>query len=201
MFKVKKDTTRNSDEGTWNKLSANAGEQARASHGQPHQSYLDDDWYKDIARYMTNGNMPKSSITKIQTVAFLRKASRYKCSSEGRMYLVVRGTYKICIRKSEVADLLLEAHDNSGHFGVTITMKKLQPYYWPSLSRDVCDYIQGCLVCAKYGTVNRSQTRARLAVNELMELLGIDFIGSFPKFKGTTCRWVLVAIDYFSRFI
>ncbi|KAI0996284.1 hypothetical protein K3495_g11896 [Podosphaera aphanis] len=38
-------------------------------------------------------------------------------------------------------------------------------------------------------------------VSEPMELLGIDFFGPFLKFNGTKSRWVLVAIDYFSRYI
>ncbi|KAI0995670.1 hypothetical protein K3495_g12511, partial [Podosphaera aphanis] len=182
------------------KLSANFSEQAGTAHGPLRQSYLEDDWYNDIAQYMTTGVRPASAITKVQIAAFLRKAARHISSLDGYMYVDIRGSYKRCIQKTEVADLLVEAHDNSGHFGVNITMKKLRSYYWPSLSRDVRDYIQGCLVCASHGTANQPQTRARVAVSEPMELLGIDFVGPFPKFNGTRYRWVLVAIDYFSRY-
>lgn len=34
-----------------------------------------------------------------------------------------------------------------------------------------------------------------------MELLGIDFIILFPKIGGDSRRWIIIAIDYFSRFI
>ncbi|POS81928.1 hypothetical protein EPUL_005559, partial [Erysiphe pulchra] len=34
-----------------------------------------------------------------------------------------------------------------------------------------------------------------------MELLGIDFIGPFPKFDGIKTFYILVAVDYFSRFV
>ncbi|KAI1005899.1 hypothetical protein K3495_g2318 [Podosphaera aphanis] len=181
-------------------LSANLGERAGPVQSPPQRGFLMDEWYTDVAEYMTSGATPKSAITKIQMASFLRKASRYTSLPEGLMYVEIRGTFKRCIRKFEVANLLVEAHDNSGHFGLTITMKKLKPYYWPSLSQDVRDYIQACLVCARHGTASRSQTSARVVVSEPMELLGIDFIGPFPKFKGTEDYWILVAIDYFSRY-
>ncbi|RKF59802.1 hypothetical protein OnM2_057042 [Erysiphe neolycopersici] len=66
---------------------------------------------------------------------------------------------------------------------------------------DVRDYVKRCLTCAKFGTVIRSQTSARVVVSEPMELLGIDFIGPFPSFSGVRKKWILIAVDYFSRYI
>ncbi|KAI0994673.1 hypothetical protein K3495_g13509 [Podosphaera aphanis] len=69
------------------------------------------------------------------------------------------------------------------------------------MSKDVRDYIAGCLVCAKHETALRSQTLARVTVSTPMELLGIDFMGPFPKFEGVEVYYILVVVDYFSRFV
>lgn len=34
-----------------------------------------------------------------------------------------------------------------------------------------------------------------------MELIGINFIGPFPKFDGIKNRWILIAVEYFSWYI
>ncbi|CAJ2651875.1 unnamed protein product [Trifolium pratense] len=65
---------------------------------------------------------------------------------------------------------------------------------------DARDYIQGCLMCAKFGTALRSKSRARATVSEPMELLGLDSVGPFPEFPGVSKKWILVAVDYFSRY-
>ncbi|RKF58463.1 hypothetical protein GcC1_182057, partial [Golovinomyces cichoracearum] len=143
-------------------LLINLSQQAGTAQGLPQQSYLKDDWYKDVAKYMIIGKRPTSAVTKIQVAAFLRKTSRYVSLPEGIVYVNVRVKHKLCIQKSEVADMFVEAHDKSGHFGVTITMKKLKPYYWPNLAKDMRDYFQDCLICASHGTANQPITRARV---------------------------------------
>ena len=45
----------------------------------------------------------------------------------------------------------------------------------------------------------RSQSQAKVVVNSPMELLGIDFIGPFPRFDNGY-NWILICADYFSRF-
>lgn len=92
---------------------------------------------------------------------------------------MIKGRKNRCIPVEEVANLLLEANDYGGHFSLAITIRKLKDYYWPRMAADVRDYIRGCLVCAKFGTALRSQTSAMVTVIELMELLGIDFVGPF----------------------
>ncbi|KAI1002345.1 hypothetical protein K3495_g5856 [Podosphaera aphanis] len=69
------------------------------------------------------------------------------------------------------------------------------------MAKDVRDYIAGYLVCAKHSTAVRSQILSKVSVSAPMELLGIDFVGLFPKFPGVEVFFILVVIDYFSRYI
>jgi hypothetical protein len=136
----------------------------------------------------------------VQKAAFLRTCARYKWENERLWYELQKGSRRLCITEGEVADVLYYAHDESGHFAQAITTRKLKEYYWPRMVVDVADYIKGCLSCSKYGTARRSQTLNPVVVNSPIQLFGIDFVGPFPVFPGVTWRYILVIVDYFSRF-
>lgn len=182
------------------RLNSYLGEQAPKLH-IPDKRYLADNWYSDIAQYLTSGEFPELCITKVQRTAFLRRASRYSTNPGGDLYINIRGIEKRCITRSEVAPLLMEAHDHGGHFASQLTSRRMHPYHWPCMAKDIRDYILGCLICATHGPAVRSQTAARVTVSEPMELLGVDFIGPFPKFEGAGEYWILIVVDYFTRYI
>jgi hypothetical protein len=96
--------------------------------------------------------------------------------------------------------VLFHAHNKGGHWQSGITMRKLRKHYWPQIAKDTVDYIAGCLACAQHGTALRSQTLTKVCVSAPMELLRIDFVGPFPEFPGVF-KYILVIIDYFSRFV
>ncbi|KAI0996301.1 hypothetical protein K3495_g11880, partial [Podosphaera aphanis] len=169
------------------------------TEGVSDEKYLISSWYGEIARYLKDRTFSRERATKIQREALIRKSRNYLFEG-GNLFYVVRGRTKRCVNEGEVAAILSMAHDRGGHFSQIITLRTLKEYYWPNMAGDVRDYIQGCLVCAKFGTAQRSQLSARVAVNEPMELLGLDFVGPFPKFTGVSKRWILVAVDYFSRY-
>lgn len=182
-------------------LVANLGEQAGSVQEMPHERYGTSDWYQEITKCFRTGELPGSCRTQVQNAAFVRKAARYKVLQGGDLYVDVRGVMKRYVTKEEVSEILRKAHDHGGHFMWTITLRRLRSYYWPGMSQDVKDYIAGCLICAKHGTVLQSQTLARVSLREPMEPLGIDFIGPFPRFDGVREIWILIAIDYFMRYI
>ncbi|POS82380.1 hypothetical protein EPUL_006396, partial [Erysiphe pulchra] len=181
-----------------NSISSNLGE---VSMGKPLRKYAVSEWYQDIVKYLIAGTFPESCITKVQKAALIRKSASYYITSTGELIYCLRGVEKKCIVKEEVSQILQLAHDQGGHFSQVITQRKLRMVFWPRMAVDVRDYVKGCLTCAKFGTAIRSQTSARVVVSEPMELLGIDFIGPFPSFSGVRKKWILIAVDYFSRYI
>ncbi|KAI0995727.1 hypothetical protein K3495_g12454 [Podosphaera aphanis] len=182
-------------------LLANLAERNSEDDKRLDERFLVSEWYRDVAEYLINRRFSATCATKVQRAALIRKVANVSVSANGDLYYDLRGKRKKCLIEDEVASVIAEAHDNGGHFSQAITLKKLKNYYWPRMAIDVKDYILGCLVCGKYGTALRSQSRTRVTVREPMELLGIDFVGPFPTSAGTTYKWILVAIDYFSRYV
>ena len=162
------------------------------------EKYHKSAWYGDILRYVTEGILPKG-LGVVQKKAFLRDCFPYRWK-DGKLWHEKKGILRLCITENEVADVLYHAHDKSGHFAAAITIRRLKEYFWPRIPVDVSDYIAGCLPCAKHSTAQRSQKLNPVRVNGPMQMWGIDFVGPFPQFPGVVWRYVLVIVDYFSRF-
>ncbi|KAK6585464.1 hypothetical protein PZA11_002191 [Diplocarpon coronariae] len=181
-------------------LRAFASEGVRRSF-PPRAKYRACEWYSEIASFLISSEYPDWCVTKTQIAAFHRKLDRYSTNSQGVLYVQIRGAMKRCILPSEVATVLMAAHDNGGHFWAAITIRKMIEVYWPSMAKDTRDYILGCLRCAQHGTARRTQTLTKVTVSSVMELLGADWIGPFPDFnRPDKIRWILLVIDYFSRY-
>lgn len=71
------------------------------------------------------------------------------------------------------------------------------------MAKDAVDYCLGCLQCAKFGFATRSQKLSLVKIAAPIDCLGIEFIGPFPPsmLENVKCSHILLAIDYFSRYI
>jgi len=72
--------------------------------------------------------------------------------------------FALVIPQSYRRDLLVSAHDSitSGHMGINKTRKRLLTYfYWPSINKDVANYVKRCKVC-QLTTRVREKERAPL---------------------------------------
>ena len=90
-----------------------------------------------------------------------------------------------------------------GHFGIRKTLARLQrKYYWVGWTGDVRDFCRKCGPCATYhrGPVPRHGNLAELRVGEPMERWGIDITGPHPT-SSAGHRYILTAIDYFTRWV
>ncbi|XP_064120762.1 uncharacterized protein LOC135225360 [Macrobrachium nipponense] len=98
------------------------------------------------------------------------------------------------------------AHDNimSGHLGVNKTFKKMyDSFYWPSLRRDVKNFVNSCHECPMAGKLNKPIPKAPLINNpvtgEPFEHIVIDIVGPLPRSKRGNC-YIFSIIDRMSRF-
>lgn len=91
-------------------------------------------------------------------------------------------------------------HDDVGHQGRDRTLSLLQErFYWPRMSVDVEQKVQGCERCVKYKT--RSNARAPLIsikTSQPMELVCTDFL-TLETSKGGF-QHILVITDHFTRY-
>jgi hypothetical protein len=156
-------------------------------------------WYKDIIAYLRRHKTPPG-MGKIQRTTFLKKCARFTIQ-DGKLRYRIGDRLLKCVVENEVANILYRAHDEAGHFAVSITLRRLRDYYWGRKLVDTTDYIAGCLQCAEHGTAQRTQTLQIVMVDAPMQMWGIDFIGPFPVYEGVPWRYILAITDYFSRFV
>ena len=93
-----------------------------------------------------------------------------------------------------------------GHIGSEATAKKilLQGLWWPTLFRDVHRIVKTCDVCQRMGRPNKNEMMPLNPVlsETVFEKWGIDFVGPIsPAAKSTQARYIIVATDYFSKWV
>lgn len=111
---------------------------------------------------------------------------------------------KLYVPTSRRQETMREAHDTArgGHGGQQVTLAKLQQFWWPTIVKDVIDYVKSCLPCQ-----TRKAERAlpiggmqHFEAYSPFDLVSIDTLGPLPE-SLNGYRYVIVAIDYFTKFI
>ena len=90
-----------------------------------------------------------------------------------------------------------------GHLGGQRTAAKVlqSGFYWPSLFKDVHQFVSTCDKCQRIGSISKQDEppmRIILKV-ELFDLWGMDFMGQFP--SSFSNLYILLAMDYVSKWV
>nr|GEU56390.1 reverse transcriptase domain-containing protein [Tanacetum cinerariifolium] len=110
------------------------------------------------------------------------------------------GMIRRCIYGFETQKILDECHHDptGGHYGPFTTTKKVFDvgFYWQTIFKEVHTLVQNCDACQRSSSLSRKNEMPQnsIQVSEIIDILGIDFIGPFPKFHKS--KYILVAIDY-----
>ncbi len=130
--------------------------------------------------------------------------SRFGLTPNQTLVWKAKGLERIVVPPSHRPLLLAEAHDAkvSGHHGVDKTYKRLaELYYWPTLYRDVHDYVTSCENCQQFKPTNYAQagTSHPVPIPDLpWTTLGIDFVGPMPMSKSGN-NFLITFTDYTTR--
>lgn len=73
-------------------------------------------------------------------------------------------------------------------------------YYWPGRLRDVTRWCQSCSSCQLMGPLRSSTVPKSIMQLRPLDLMGMDFIGPFNPISVHSSRYVILAVDYFSRY-
>ncbi|KAJ9535162.1 hypothetical protein OSB04_un001759 [Centaurea solstitialis] len=161
-------------------------------------------WFADIANYLACGIKP-SDYTPHMYKKFFHDVRHYLWDEP---FLFKLGTDQILRRyipESEVAAILQQCHQApyGGHFeGQRTVAKVLQSgFFWPTLFKDSHNFTQRCNECQRSGSISQ---RNEMPLNgilevELFDVWGIDFMGPFP--SSNNCQYILVAVDYVSKWV
>ena len=104
-----------------------------------------------------------------------------------------------------IGQVLTTCHDHmsGGHLGLNKTWAKVSShFYWPSMKKDVLDWIESCPICAakKNPTSNLAELGSITEPHIPFDQIGIDFVGPLPTTDEGN-RYILVITDYASRWV
>lgn len=162
----------------------------------PSFSKVQDPWYIDlISRVKANPqNFPSFQVTG----EFLFKKIHDKMLRIDQFKLYVPNDFRF--------SLIKENHDSlpAGHVGIAKTVSRItRQYYWPSLKRDVTEYVHQCDVCQGFKPSNTLPMAEMIPkVHEMspFQLVYLDFIGSLPS-SSKQNKYALVMQDASTKFL
>jgi RNase H-like domain found in reverse transcriptase/Integrase core domain/Integrase zinc binding domain len=161
-------------------------------------------WFADIVNFLACGIMPPD-MTYQQRRKFLSEVRHYFWDDPLLFKLGVDGIHRRCIPKDEMSSVLFHCHSSpyGGHSGTDKTAAKILQagFFWPTLFKDVRNFIKVCDKCQRMGSISRRNEMPQKGILEieLFDVWGVDFMGPFPSSCGN--RFILVAVDYVSKWV
>jgi transposase InsO family protein len=105
--------------------------------------------------------------------------------------------------KEDRLDIIKEMHDTMGHYGIVRTFNLVKErYYWQGMYEDVLAYVKYCPTC-QMRTASTSKTHdfTPVAVQGAFHTVGIDITGPFTAPKTRDKKYIVVCIDYLTKWV
>eukprot|EP00253_Pinus_taeda_P004916 PITA_04916 len=170
------------------------------------EAYLNSPWYADLLYVLFNLNSPhelsktKARVLKLKTFKF--------CIVDGILYQKdARGVLLRCLLKDDADKVMQEFHEGdcgSHLYWKTNSNKILRAgYYWPTLIPDIHNMVTACHKCQLFIGERKllPLPLKPISVESPFQQWGLDFIGEIHPPSSTQYRWILTAIDYFTKWI
>lgn len=112
-----------------------------------------------------------------------------------------------CLDKEQLIKVMKQFHSNmcqGNHYWKTTTHKILRAgYYWPTLFSDVFSFVKSCDRCEIFGGKQQLKSLPLKPIHAKgpFQQWGLDFIGDINPHSSGQQRWILVATDYFTKWI
>ncbi len=71
-------------------------------------------------------------------------------------------------------------------------------YVWKGMTSDIKEYVKSCYECQQRGGPKENNQKRTIVLMDIFERWGIDIVGPLPQTEDGY-RYIVVAIDYFSR--
>ncbi|KAL2644095.1 hypothetical protein R1flu_011682 [Riccia fluitans] len=142
-----------------------------------------------------------------EKLVFLKKIGPFEIQGSTLYRLGIDKVYWRCLEQEEVPKVLKALHNemDGGHFGIQTTTKKIfiAGYWCPTVFRDVATHVKACDPCQRTGRPTASTRWPLMPILPFapFKKWGIDFVGPIAPATQRHRRYILVAIDYFTRMV
>jgi len=163
--------------------------------------------YERLVEFLQKGIFALEGLDRNRRRQIIRKSKRFILTSTPEIpalkYEENNGSFSLCIIESEVPRFLKAAHEDHGHYAAALTLDFLiGRAYWPNRVKDVYNWCQSCHACQMKAHRPIKADVQPIQVFEPMAMVGMDWLGPVtPADLGTGAAYVLLVVDYFSRFI
>ncbi|XP_039686960.1 uncharacterized protein [Medicago truncatula] len=160
----------------------------------------ENDWHKPIVDYLENSNGATPRKVKYRALSYVIMGSElFKKTSEGVLLK--------CLGETDAYLAVSNTHDGTcGTHQAGHKMKWLlfrQGMYWPTMLKDCIEFAKGCQGCQKYAGIQRVPASELHAIIKPWPFRGwaLDVIGEIKPTSSKGYRYILVGIDYFTKWI
>jgi hypothetical protein len=162
--------------------------------------------YKNLIRYLRFGREGVIHLDRPELRKLMHSASNFELASHRPGLLLYReanGTKAPCMINDGIERILEHAHDGHGHYADAITLDRLiRGAYWPTWVQDDKTWCRSCPTCQLAGPRVRRGALQHIQGFAPLSMIGIDFLGLIlPVCSQSQSKYILIAVDYFSRFI
>ncbi|WKA08383.1 hypothetical protein VitviT2T_026110 [Vitis vinifera] len=163
-------------------------------------------WYHDIYHFLRLGVYPEAATTKDRR-ALRQLATRFVICGETLYRRSTDGMLLLCLDRASADRVMREVHAGvcGPHMGGHMLARKIMRtgYFWLTMETDCCQFVQRCPECQIHGDlihVPPSELHA-LTSPWPFSVWGIDIIGKISPKSSSGHEFILVAIDYFTKWV
>ena len=166
----------------------------------------EDAWYTDVKKYLIDGEYPEGSHKKDQ-LAIRRLASHFTILKGLLYHKSFDGNLQLCIDGEQTQRIMEEVHGGEcgPHMNGRMLARKIlrAGYYWTTLESDCIHFVRTCKRCQLFANLNHMPP---VSLNNFtspwpFSSWGIDIIGQIHPKASNGHQYILVAVDYFSKWV
>lgn len=106
------------------------------------------------------------------------------------------------LHSEKVKKALHQLHNVHRHFAERITAQKtIEKVYWPTYSKNIYKYCRFCVNCQMLESLWSTKKLLSILQLQPLNLLNINYIGSFTSITQSGTQYIIITVDYFSHFL
>ncbi|KAJ9697179.1 hypothetical protein PVL29_009102 [Vitis rotundifolia] len=163
-------------------------------------------WYHDIYQFLRSGTYPDVATAKDRR-ALRQLATRFVICGDTLYRRSADGMLLLCLDRASADRVMREVHAGvcGPHMGGHMLARKIMRtgYFWLTMETDCCQFVQKCPECQIHGDLIHAPSSELHALTSPwpFSVWGIDIIGKISPKSSSGHEFILVAIDYFTKWV